>query len=157
MTTIRKFVGLMLALSIALVGIGMAAVPYNSDWQGKNAPFISGIDPTGGKVTVTNPGADLTGNLKFIDVFGRTIKNEGNVTLVTGENTFSVAIRDHGNIGIHTDYYILPTEQEVMLGALGKHNNDDLAMASIVAYLSASRMGGVYQKGSNGVWGWVKN
>jgi len=151
MTTLGKLVGLVMALGIVL-GLASAGVPYSSDVFGKGAPYISVIDPTGDKVTVTNPGAPVVGNLKFINVFGRTVKDEGNISLATGDTTFDVELPDRGNLGIHTAYYVLPTVES---GELGIKNNDDLAAWGVVSWLSASRMGGVYKLGSNGVWGWV--
>ena len=156
MTNIGKFVGLVLALGIVL-GLAAAGVPYNSDVFGKNAPYISVIDPTGDKVTVTNPGQPVVGNLKFINVFGQTIKDEGNITLAKGDTVFDVVLPDRGNIGVHSHYYDTPTKEQVALGELGSSNNDDLAMASVITYLPASHIGGVYKLGKNGIWGWVKN
>lgn len=152
--SIRNVFGLVMALGIVF-GVASAGVPYNSDKFGEGAPYLSVIDPTGDKVTVTNPGAPVVGNLKFIDVFGNTIKDEGNITLPNGDTTFNVSLPDRGNIGIHTAYYNVPTKEQVATGELGIRNNDDLAAWSVVSYLSAERMGGVYKLGSNGVWGWV--
>ena len=154
MTTLGKLVGLVMAFGIVL-GLATAGVPYNSDVFGKGAPYISVIDPTGDKVTVTNPGAPVVGNLKFINVFGQTIKDEGNITLPSGDTTFDVSLPDRGNIGVHTAYYVLPTAEQVAAGELGIKNNDDLAAWGVVSWLSAERMGGVYKLGNNGVWGWV--
>jgi hypothetical protein len=150
----RTVVGALVAIGL-LVGLSMAGVPYNSDVFGKGAPYLSMIDPTGDKVVVTNPGEPVIGNLKFIDIFGRTVKDEGNIELATGDTVFDVVLPDRGNLGIHTAYYITPTAEEVAAGALGGKNNDDLAAWGIVSWLSAERMGGIYKLGSNGVWGWV--
>lgn len=156
MSKMTQMVIAFLAIS-AVIGIGMAVgvgnVSYNSDIFGNNAPYISMIDPRGDKVTVTNPGSPLVGQFKFVNVFGQTVKNEGNITLTTGDTTFNVSLSRTGNIGIHTAYYVLPTKEQVALGMLGIKNNDDLAMASIVTWLPGHD--GVYKLGKNGVWGWI--
>jgi hypothetical protein len=156
MTKLRQLTGLVMALGIVL-GIASAGVSYNSDVFGKGAPYISIIDPTGDKVTVTNPGQPVVGNLKFINVFGQTLKNEGIIELATGDTVFDVVLNDRGNVGIHTAYYVVPTKEQVALGELGLKNNDDLAMASVITYLPASHMNDIYKLGKNGVWGWVTN
>lgn len=152
--SLRNVIGLVMALGIVF-GLASAGVPYNNDVFGKGAPYLSMIDPVGDKVTVTNPGQPVVGNLKFINVFGQTIKDEGNITLPTGDTTFDVDLPDRGNLGVHTAYYVLPTAEQVANGELGIKNNDDLAAWNVVSWLSAERMGGVYTLGSNGVWGWV--
>ncbi len=155
MSTIGKLVGLVMALGIVL-GLAAAGVPYNSDVFGKGAPYISVIDPTGDKITVTNPGDALTGRVIFVDAFGRHVKTVDSVTLNQGENVFDVNLPNVGNIGIHTAYYVTPTAEQVALGELGLKNNDDLAMYNIVNWLPASNYPGkVYQRGQNGIWGWV--
>lgn len=150
----RNVIGAIMALSIVM-GIASAGVAYNSDVFGKGAPYLSVIDPTGDKVTVTNPSQLVIGNLKFIDVFGQTVKDEGNISLPTGDTVFDVNLPDRGNLGVHTAYYVLPTAEQVANGELGIKNNDDLAAWGVVSWLSAERMGGIYKLGDNGVWGWV--
>lgn len=147
--SMKTAIGALVAVGL-LVGLSMAGVPYNSDVFAKGAPYLSMIDPMGDKVVVTNPGEPVIGNLKFIDIFGRTVKNEGNITLANGDTVFNVVLPDRGNLGIHTAYYELPKA-----GELGSKNNDDLAAWGVVSWLSAERMGGIYKLGSNGVWGWV--
>lgn len=147
--TIRNVIRAILAIGMVM-GLGMAGVPYNSDVFAKGAPYLSMIDPMGDKVVVTNPGDPIIGNLKFIDIFGKTVKDEGNITLANGDTIFDVTLPDRGNLGVHTAYYVLPAA-----GELGSRNNDDLAAWGVVSWLSAERMGGIYKLGSNGVWGWV--
>jgi hypothetical protein len=152
--SIKNILGVLLALGMLVVGMAGAAVQYNTDVFGKGAPYISTIDPYGDKVTVTNPGQPVVGNLKFINVFGQTLKNEGNITLATGDTTFDIVLADRGNIGLHTNYYLTPTKEQVATGMLGIKNNDDLALYNIVAWLPRHE-GQVYKLGKNGIWGWV--
>lgn len=158
MFQIRKLAITALVIGMIVIGLGMAVgnVSYNSDVFGKGAPYISVIDPVEDKVTVTNPGQMVIGNIKFVDVFGQTIKDMGNINLSTGDTVFNVSIPDRGNIGIHTAYYVIPTAEQVKLGSLGLKNNDDLAMYNIVSWLPAHNYPGmIYKVEQNGLGSWV--
>lgn len=124
-------------LVVASFAAVQAAVPYNSDIWGKNAPIVTVIDPVGDKVTVTNPGQEFNTSVIFIDAFGDTLRAYPTAPLANGKTAFDVPLRDGmGSVGVCTDYYLVPAKKIDANGipVLGSQLNTDFALHNVIAY-----------------------